>query len=86
MLLEDKVVIVTGVGPGMGRKLAVLAAAEGASVALAARSGDFLEEVAGEIRQAGVAASPCPRMSGVRRTAGALRPAQSKRSAASTGW
>lgn len=53
MLLEDKVVIVTGVGPGMGRKLAVLAAAEGARVALAARSRGFLEDVAGEIRQAG---------------------------------
>lgn len=53
MLLGDKVVIVTGVGPGMGRKLAVLAAAEGARVALAARSTAFLEEVACEIRAAG---------------------------------
>lgn len=53
MLLDGKVVIVTGVGPGMGRKLAVLAAAEGARVALAARSAAFLEEVAGEIRAAG---------------------------------
>jgi len=53
MLLKDKVVIVTGVGPGMGRKLGVLAAAEGAKVALAARSVDFLEEVAKEISDAG---------------------------------
>ena len=53
MLLKDKVVIVTGVGPGMGRKLGVLAAAEGAKVALAARSAGFLDEVAGEIRAAG---------------------------------
>ena len=36
MLLKNKVVIVTGVGPGMGRKLGSLAAAEGAKVALAA--------------------------------------------------
>ena len=53
MLLKDKVVIITGVGPGMGRKLGAIAAAEGAKVALAARSADFLAEVAGEIRAAG---------------------------------
>ncbi len=53
MLLKDKVVIVTGIGPGMGRKLGSLAAAEGAKVALAARSEGFLDEVAGEIRAAG---------------------------------
>ena len=53
MLLKDKVVIVTGVGPGMGRKLGVLAAAEGAKVALAARSAGFLDEVAADIRAAG---------------------------------
>lgn len=53
MLLTDKVIIVTGVGPGMGRKLAVLAAAEGAKVAMAARSPDFLAQVAAEIREAG---------------------------------
>ena len=53
MLLKDKVVIVTGVGPGMGRKLGGLAAAEGAKVALAARSVEFLNEVAGEIRAGG---------------------------------
>ena len=29
MLLKDKVVIITGVGPGMGRKLALVAAEEG---------------------------------------------------------
>jgi NAD(P)-dependent dehydrogenase (short-subunit alcohol dehydrogenase family) len=53
MLLKDKVVIITGIGPGMGCKLGVLAAAEGAKVALAARSADFLGEVEGEIRAAG---------------------------------
>jgi len=53
MLLKDKVVIITGIGPGMGRKLGVIAAAEGAKVALAARSVDFLGQVAGEIRAAG---------------------------------
>lgn len=50
MLLENKVVIITGVGPGMGGKLAVLAAREGAKVVLAARSTEFVEGVVKEIR------------------------------------
>ena len=53
MLLKDKVVIVTGVGPGMGRELALSAAREGARVALAARSVDFLDSVAAQVRAAG---------------------------------
>jgi len=53
MLLQDKVVIITGVGPGMGRKLALIAAREGAQVVLAARTREFLESVATEINQAG---------------------------------
>ncbi len=39
MLLQDKVVIVSGIGPGLGQELALLAAREGASaVVLAART------------------------------------------------
>jgi len=53
MLLKDKVVIITGVGPGMGRKLAVIGAAEGAKVALAARSKDYVAQVTEEVRAAG---------------------------------
>lgn len=53
MILKGKTVIVTGVGPGMGRKMAVGAAAEGANVAMAARSADFLAEVEKEITDAG---------------------------------
>jgi NAD(P)-dependent dehydrogenase (short-subunit alcohol dehydrogenase family) len=53
MLLENKVVIITGVGPGMGRNLAQIAAREGASVVLAARSAEFLTDVLTEIRDAG---------------------------------
>jgi NAD(P)-dependent dehydrogenase (short-subunit alcohol dehydrogenase family) len=53
MLLKDRSVIITGVGPGMGRKLALLAAAEGAKVAVSARSEGFVQEVAGEIEAAG---------------------------------
>jgi NAD(P)-dependent dehydrogenase (short-subunit alcohol dehydrogenase family) len=53
MLVKDKVLIITGVGPGMGRKLALIGAAEGAKVALAARSKDFVEQVTAEVRAAG---------------------------------
>ncbi|HLG85698.1 MAG TPA: SDR family oxidoreductase [Alphaproteobacteria bacterium] len=56
MLLQDKVVIVTGVGPGMGRKLALIAAAEGAKVAVSARTKSFVDGVVEEIQQAGGAA------------------------------
>lgn len=53
MLLKGKVIVVSGVGPGMGQSLARIAAEEGAKVALGARSQAFLDEVAGEIRAAG---------------------------------
>lgn len=53
MLLRDKVVIITGVGPGMGQAMAKIAAAEGARVALAARSKPFLDKVVAEIAAAG---------------------------------
>ena len=53
MLLKDKVVIVTGVGPGMGRKLALIAAAEGARVTVSARTKSFIDGVVEEIRAAG---------------------------------
>jgi NAD(P)-dependent dehydrogenase (short-subunit alcohol dehydrogenase family) len=53
MILKDKVVIVTGVGPGMGRHLCIGAAREGAKVVLAARSEKFLGEVAAEITAKG---------------------------------
>jgi NAD(P)-dependent dehydrogenase (short-subunit alcohol dehydrogenase family) len=56
MLLKDKVIVISGVGPGMGQALARVAAAEGARVALAARNRDFLESVRGDIAAAGGAA------------------------------
>jgi len=53
MILDGKVVVITGVGPGMGRKLAVEAAAQGAKVAISARSAGFLDEVLAEVRGGG---------------------------------
>ncbi len=53
MLLKDKVVIVSGVGPGMGQALARIAAREGARVVMGARNQGFLEQVRGEIAAQG---------------------------------
>jgi NAD(P)-dependent dehydrogenase (short-subunit alcohol dehydrogenase family) len=52
-LLDGKVAIVTGIGPGMGRSIALMFARHGADVVLAARSPDRLEAVAEEIRAIG---------------------------------
>ena len=56
MLLADKVIVISGVGPGLGRTLALEAAREGARVVLGARSNDFLATVAAEVEAAGGAA------------------------------
>jgi len=53
MLLSGKTIIVTGVGPGMGSKLCQQAAREGANVVLAARSTQFVQTLAEDIRAAG---------------------------------
>ena len=53
MLLKDKVIIISGVGPGMGQAMAKIAAAEGAKVGLGARNQDFLDTVLSEIKEAG---------------------------------
>jgi NAD(P)-dependent dehydrogenase (short-subunit alcohol dehydrogenase family) len=54
MLLEDRVVIISGVGPGLGVHLATLSAAEGANVVLAARTPRTLDSVERAIRDQGV--------------------------------
>jgi NAD(P)-dependent dehydrogenase (short-subunit alcohol dehydrogenase family) len=45
MLLQDKVVLVGGIGPGLGQELAVAAAREGADVAICARTPSKLDDV-----------------------------------------
>ncbi|MGH3170374.1 MAG: SDR family oxidoreductase [Trebonia sp.] len=60
MLMHDKVVIVAGVGPGMGRSIALACAREGADVVLASRTASRLDEVAKEIAALGQRALPVP--------------------------
>jgi len=53
MLLEDRVAIVSGVGPGMGRDIALALAREGANLVLGARTEERLEKVAAEVEGLG---------------------------------
>ena len=52
-LLEGRVVVVCGVGPGLGRAIALRSARAGADVVLAARTESRLKEVAGEVTALG---------------------------------
>jgi NAD(P)-dependent dehydrogenase (short-subunit alcohol dehydrogenase family) len=53
MLLKDKVIVISGVGPGLGQTLAKLAVSEGARVVLGARKQVFLDEVRESIEAMG---------------------------------
>lgn len=53
MLLDGKVAIVTGIGPGLGRDIALRFAEQGARLALGARNAERLERVAAEARSRG---------------------------------
>jgi NAD(P)-dependent dehydrogenase (short-subunit alcohol dehydrogenase family) len=53
MMLQGKVVVVAGVGPGLGRSIALQSARAGADVVLAARTASRLDEVAKEIAALG---------------------------------
>jgi hypothetical protein len=49
VLLQNKVAVITGIGPGMGRETALLFARNGASLAIGARTEAMLESVAREV-------------------------------------
>jgi len=57
-LLEGKVAIVSGVGPGMGRDISLAFASEGADVVLGGRTQAKLDAVAGEVEALGRRALP----------------------------
>lgn len=52
-LLAGRTIIISGVGPGLGRKLALQCTQQGARVILGARSAAFLDKVTDEITSAG---------------------------------
>ena len=52
-ILDDKVVVVSGIGPGLGQAIALQAARAGASVVLAARTEKRLEKVAAAVQEIG---------------------------------
>jgi NAD(P)-dependent dehydrogenase (short-subunit alcohol dehydrogenase family) len=58
VLLEGKVAIVSGIGPGMGRDISLAFAREGADVVLGARTEARLQEVAAEVEALGRRALP----------------------------
>src|SRR5581483_10824537 len=59
-LLKGKVAIIAGAGRGVGRAVAEAYAAEGAAVALAARTASEIEQLASEIHARGGAALAIP--------------------------
>ena len=46
MLIKDRVAVITGIGPGMGREIALAFAQNGAKLAIGARNIAFVDKVA----------------------------------------
>jgi NAD(P)-dependent dehydrogenase (short-subunit alcohol dehydrogenase family) len=59
LILEKKTVIVSGVGPGLGREIAAAALRDGANVVIGARSSDKLERAAAELDESGRRIAAC---------------------------
>ena len=60
VILEGKTVVVSGVGPGLGREVAACALRDGARVAIAARTESKLADVAKQLDASGERVLPCP--------------------------
>lgn len=60
MILEGKTVVVSGVGPGLGREVAQCALRDGANVAIAARTKEKLATIAKELDPSGERVLACP--------------------------
>lgn len=56
-LLDGKVMVVSGVGPGLGRQVCLLATTMGASVMMGARSADFLSKLTAQLNDDGARVS-----------------------------
>jgi NADP-dependent 3-hydroxy acid dehydrogenase YdfG len=66
-LLDNKVVVISGVGPALGTTLARRRAEAGADLVLAARTVERLDDVAKQITDLGGAPWRCPPTSPTRR-------------------
>lgn len=58
MLVENKVAVVSGIGPGMGRDISLALAREGANIVLVGRTRSKLDAVAAEVESLGKRALP----------------------------
>jgi NAD(P)-dependent dehydrogenase (short-subunit alcohol dehydrogenase family) len=80
MLLKDKVVIISGIGPGLGVKLAVEAARYGASaLAISARTAEKLDDAERRIKEANSACAVLKQVTDIRNEAQCKQLAESAR-------
>lgn len=60
MILENKTVVISGVGPGLGREIAACALRDGANVVVGARNAERLGQIAKELDPSGQHIDHCP--------------------------